>query len=288
VIRIDLGKSDGASNKKGGTFLNVELPPALRAKVQQAQVTTTTVVVVGVSLAISCLLPLFSSQYQQAIQKEYDDEMKTMSKRVAELNTQIDTYTPFKRELQSYEDQKKVVSDRLGVVRKLLEQRNAPVNTLDAIAQSLPQRSWLTSIDLALEGAGTTSLVGTAYSNEEISDLLDNLSRSIYLDRVSLEDVTLKGDARNELKGFSITASPKARVEASSLYSGAAKVPTTPAAPGTPATPPAGDAAANTPPPAQKAPDAPPAVAAAPSLKNNSAVAGAEAEDATRKVAGKK
>lgn len=215
MIRIDLGKSSfGKSGKqKPPGFFTLELPPALRAQIERLQIKGITVIIVGAAAAIAILFPLFASQYEQALQKEHQDQIRALGQKMSELASQIESYTPFKRELQSYEEQKKLVTDRLAVVRKLLDQRSAPVNTLDAVGQCLPARAWLTSLEIVLDPSPGVKMTGQAYSNEEISDFLDSLTRSVYLANVTLEDVTSKTDDKLELKVFAVSGQPKGKLD---------------------------------------------------------------------------
>jgi len=215
MIRIDLGKDeDQQSNSSSSAFKNkffkLDLPPALQEQLAKYTGDLSKVITIAVTIAIACLFPIFASQYQAVLEKQHQEVVKALNDRLAVLAGEVTKLTPFQRELQSYEEQKKVVTDRLTVVRQLLEQRNTPVNVLDTIGQSLPQKTWINGVEVVLNpDSSAISLNGTSFSNEEISDFIDKLAESIYLSDVTLESVSTRTEARIDLKSFTLSAKPK-------------------------------------------------------------------------------
>jgi Tfp pilus assembly protein PilN len=152
---------------------------------------------------------VFFLEYSRIVKNQHGQKKKELQDRIQVADAEIARLTPFKRELESYEGQKKMVEARLGAVRQLLAQRATPVFVLDSIAQSLPNRVWLTGIEFSLEG--TIQLAGAALSNDDISDYMDRLSESVHLSDVTLIDVAATRDNRTDLKTFSISARPKSQ-----------------------------------------------------------------------------
>jgi len=216
MIRIDLGKDELQRSGKRTLFARIKFPKALGVSKVTADIGG--VLTILVAIAIACLFPLFFSQYRTYMEMQHADKVKSIQRKIASLDEEIAKLTPFKRELESYEQQKKIVAERLQVVRNLLAARNAPVNVLDAVGQSLPSRVWISGLDFNLSSqAPTVSLTGISYSNEDISDLVDKLSESIYVMDVSLEDVSpSRFEDKVDVKTFQIVTKPKLRVPAES------------------------------------------------------------------------
>jgi Tfp pilus assembly protein PilN len=213
MIRIDLAKDELQRSAKRASF-RFKLPKAFDI----TKVTTDVggFLTIVVAIAIGCLFPLFFSQYKTYVETQHAEKVKSINRKIESLDQEIAKLTPFKRELESYEQQKKIVAERLQIVRDLLAARNAPVNVLDAVGQSLPHRVWISALEFNLSSQNpTVSISGTSYSNEEISDLVDKLTESIYVMDVSLDDVSpSRYEDKVEVKTFNIMAKPKLRVPA--------------------------------------------------------------------------
>lgn len=210
MIRINLGRDIGeAAQGKGKGLGGLNIPPELKAKIDVITADVRGLIIIGVSAALALLFPLFSSQYRSIVKANHDEAVAHMKAQISQLDQEIARFKPFQREMESYEEQKKVVGTRLGIVKKLLDERGAPVTILDAVGQSLPSRTWLLSMDLILSGEPSFSLAGASYSNEEISDLVEKLSESIYFNDVVLNDVVSRMENKIEVKSFSINAKPK-------------------------------------------------------------------------------
>jgi len=212
MIRIDLGKNElgkAPSKSLGAIISKVRLPPKVKSFIQKIQISVSLVIITVASATLSALLPILANQYQITFVNQNQEVVREKRHKLAKIVEQVTRYSPFLRELKSYEDQKTVVNNRLTIVRQLLDNRAAPVSVLDTIGQSLPSRTWLSSIDLILGEQQTVTVVGQSYSNEEVSDFVDNLSKSIYLTSVNLEEVTTRSVDKIDYRGFQITMKSK-------------------------------------------------------------------------------
>jgi Tfp pilus assembly protein PilN len=209
MIRIDLGKEDLGAKKKPAFLSGVTLPSWF-PDINKIRVLVTGKLSIGVAIAVACLFPLFFSQYKSYLVSQYDAKKKTLNDRIDLLGQEVQKFTPFQKELESYEQQRKVISERLDTVRSLLESRNTPVNILDAVGQSLPPRVWAGQISLSLLPEKASLVIqGKSLTNEEISDFVDKLSESVHLSDVSLEEVANAQVDKVEIKTFQINARPK-------------------------------------------------------------------------------
>lgn len=217
MIRIDLGKADGG---RGGGKKN--LLTALRSRLISFASSPRrgsnpfdlrALMLVGLAFAMAWLPHLFFTQFRTFVIEQHQVSKKKLEENLALLNGEVAKYQPFQAELKSYEEQKKLVKDRLEVVFSLISNRGTPVNVLDAVGQNLPRRAWIADLDFA---ATTTNqrlgLNGQAFGNEDISDFLDKLTESIYFADVKLEDVGQgKLEGNIDIRTFRISAKPKVR-----------------------------------------------------------------------------
>ena len=207
MIRINLGRDELA---KPSSKNKLEIPSFL--KITQFELDSKVIILLVIAVAFAGLPHLFISEYKKFVMGQHAAQMKELQEKQDVARQDVARFTVYETEMKSYEQQKTLVSERLGIVRQLLSVRNTPVNVLDALGQSLSVKTWVTSISVALAGEPNISLAGAAYSNEEISDFIDKLAESIHLADVSLDSVTsasgAAGNARSN-RGFLITAVPK-------------------------------------------------------------------------------
>lgn len=92
---------------------------------------------------------------------------------------------------------------KLKTIKELKANKGGPVHLLDELAQAVPDKLQLTSLD---EENGLVKLAGMAVSNEIISQFLSSLEQSRYFDDVFLvaieQIITADGV---KLKSFSVT-----------------------------------------------------------------------------------
>lgn len=218
MIRIDLGRGEGQPRSKSPDLnelidrVRKRLPQNLNKKLSPKgpkrdwkQLTS-----LGIASAVALLPYLFVSQYKNYVTSQHNLQMIKFQEREEQLRSEITRFQSFQRELESYEKQKKLIKERLQVVRQLLEARNTPVNAFDAIGQSLPEKVWLSSVELKVAPTPSINIVGSAFSNEDISDYVDKLSESTQLRDVNLESVasSRNGDKEIEFKEFQVAALP--------------------------------------------------------------------------------
>lgn len=216
MIRIDLGKDSLQSNTTNTRLsallekLKVNGLGANGPKKPKINIDLKGVLIAGVVAAIACLPHLFVAQYKSYIEGQHHFQMNSLKEKQEILSQEIAKYQSYQRELESYEKQKRLIQERLTIVRRLLESRGTPVNILDSIAQSLPHRSWLTQIDFKVNPEPGVTLSGHAYSNEEISDFVDKLTESVHLADVSLENVGVSRLGKElDVKLFEVKALPR-------------------------------------------------------------------------------
>jgi len=215
MIRIDLGKADAGRGGKKNLFADIQLRFAtlIGGKVKKGPVPGKALFVMGIALALSYLPHLFYTRFREIVIEQHQETKKKLEEDLAVVSAEVAKFQPFQAELKSYEEQKKLVKDRLDVVYSLLSNRGTPVNVFDAIGQNLPRRAWILDLDFAATPAvQKLMLSGQSFGNEDISDYLDKLTESIYFSDVKLEDVgQAKIDGNVDVRTFRISAKPKVR-----------------------------------------------------------------------------
>jgi Tfp pilus assembly protein PilN len=229
MIRINLGSGELKKAKKKKLALPFS-PAAMDPKALLLIITAT---------AFAFLPYLFFVQYRAVVVADYEKKTNEIQEKIGNMKSEVTKLRSYKTEMESFEQQKKIVSDRLALVRQLLNSRNTPVNVLDTVSQSLSPRTWLQSVDYALLPQPRVSMSGYSFSNEDVSDFVDKLSDSIHLSNVNLEGVdTGPSSAKLEKGGrsFLIVAVPKGVFPATAARN-TAGAPGMPGAPGAPAAP---------------------------------------------------
>lgn len=209
MIKIDLGRDSEDRAKAKKKPQAQKGPKKSRASNFRVPDIWGTVLVLG-AFAFAFLPHLFVEQYKQTTREKHEAARAALSEAKAEAQRDIDKYKSYQVELDNFEKQSALIRERLNAVNELLSMRNGVVNLLDAIGQSLPNRTWLTKIDLKNGNPPTMMFTGSAYSNEDITDFSDKLTASVYLDKVTLEEVISKsGEKGEDAKSFTISAEPK-------------------------------------------------------------------------------
>ncbi len=207
MIRIDLGKGSrkqGEGMRKVASQLKLQQPyEELLSKFDND---ASRLVAFLAALGVAVLPYLFVGEYKRVVTNGYERKVIALDKEIAVIDTEIQSLTPFKQELESYETQKRQVSQRLDVIHRLVDGRSTPVIALDAVAQNLPEGAWLEAI--VFDGLDKTgekvNLAGRAINNEDISDYIDRLSQSSYLRAVKLNSVEAGQNTGQDVRVFSI------------------------------------------------------------------------------------
>jgi len=210
VIRIDLKKDELAKEtqaKKGMSLLE-QLKLDVYYDKYLRGLNPNVILIVVVAAGIAYLPSFILNRYREGVQEQYQEQFAELNEALRLAQTQITKLSVYRTELKSYEDQKRTVEKRIGVVRQLLSLRGTPVYVLDAVGQHLKRRTWLDDIKFEInDGDVKVTLKGSSFSNEEISDYVDVLSQSVYFSEVKLINVgTGRFEGKVDIKTFSIEA----------------------------------------------------------------------------------
>ena len=93
------------------------------------------------------------------------------------------------REVKNVEDERKKVTDKIGIIEQLKKNQQGPVRLLDEISKAIPATADITSMT---ETSGNINLQGEAFSNEDIVKFVDKLKASAFFADVSLLETSQK------------------------------------------------------------------------------------------------
>jgi site-specific DNA-cytosine methylase len=165
MIRIDLARDEAAKKVKKSVLDQIEFLSSAKGKKIKSKIEEYSVL--GITTALSILPWLFMIQFESFMVSQNKRKIENLQRKIEVTKQEMSRLKPFQDELQSYEKQKKVVSERLVTVRKLLESRSTPVNILDAVGQSLPPKVWLMGVELSMSTKSVLQMTGQSFSNEE-------------------------------------------------------------------------------------------------------------------------
>jgi type IV pilus assembly protein PilN len=98
------------------------------------------------------------------------------------------------KEVKNVEEERKKVTEKIGIIEQLKKNQQGPVRLLDEISRALPNGVDLTSL---VETAGNINLEGEAFTNEDVVKYVDNLKTSPYL-----TDLYLLETSRTNREGY--------------------------------------------------------------------------------------
>lgn len=105
------------------------------------------------------------------------------------------------REVKNVEDERKKVTDKIGIIEQLKKNQQGPVRLLDEISRAIPATADITSLT---EASGNISLGGEAFSNEDVVKFVDNLKASAFFADVYLSETSQKAKEGYEMYEYKL------------------------------------------------------------------------------------
>ena len=93
------------------------------------------------------------------------------------------------REVKNVEDERKKVTDKIGIIEQLKKNQQGPVRLLDEISRAIPATVDITSMT---ETSGSVNLSGEAFTNEDVVKFVDHLKASAFFTDVYLMETSQK------------------------------------------------------------------------------------------------
>lgn len=100
------------------------------------------------------------------------------------------------REVKNVEDERKKVTDKIGIIEQLKKNQQGPVRLLDEISRAIPATADITSMT---EAGGNINLGGEAFSNEDVVRFVEKLKASAFF-----TDVFLMETSQRDKEGYEI------------------------------------------------------------------------------------
>lgn len=107
---------------------------------------------------------------REAVRVELAGKVKATELKIKEREKMIG-------EVNNINKRKKELEDKLAVLKDLRRGRSGPVRILDALAEATPKKVWLREFD---EKAGTVKLSGSAFSHEDVAEMMRGLQAMVW------------------------------------------------------------------------------------------------------------
>jgi type IV pilus assembly protein PilN len=131
-----------------------------------------------------------------AVHTRLISDMRNTESRIHQMEKDIARFKPQLDQVEAFKKKKSELEKKIDVIDGLDRQRRGPVRLLAELADHIPQRAWLTSLQTS---GGTIKLKGESLDNELVALFLRDLGASSYFQEVDLEGTKL-GNAKGGLK----------------------------------------------------------------------------------------
>lgn len=91
------------------------------------------------------------------------------------------------KEVKNVEEERRKVTEKIGVIEQLKKNQQGPVRLLDEISRAIPASVDITSLT---ETSGSINITGEAFTNEDVVKFIDNLKASPYFTEVYLQETS--------------------------------------------------------------------------------------------------
>jgi len=133
----------------------------------------------------------------------YSGEVDAAKQAAARIQQDIDGYAPQLAQVEKFRAAKADIEKKLKVIDELSLARSGPVHLFDEIATHLPDRMWLTSLEV--KGQQLT-VQGVSLDNELVALFLTALNASPYFANVELLETEAKEVDGYKLNAFEMSA----------------------------------------------------------------------------------
>jgi type IV pilus assembly protein PilN len=153
------------------------------------------------SLVLVITAALLGWRYFALNQQEAD-----VAQQIANAQREEARLTEILRQVQEFENRRKMLEARVSLIDELRKGQTAPVHMIDQVSRALPELTWLSSIQQS--GGYTLTIQGQCLNLTSLSDFIANLESSRYFMRpVEIIETTVvesKNKGGPELIRFSI------------------------------------------------------------------------------------
>jgi len=122
---------------------------------------------------------------------------KEKAEKVAEVSRQNNML----REVQNVENERKKVTDKIGIIEQLKKNQQGPVRLLDEISRAIPATADILSMT---EASGSINLSGEAFTNEDVVKFVENLKASAFFTEVYLMETSQRAKEGYEIYEYKL------------------------------------------------------------------------------------
>lgn len=158
--------------------INLLSGPKGRSAKPQYDVRAQLLLGVGVIVIVLAGCWMYGSALESDLETRQEDK-REKEKQVAQLKEQV-------KQVQDFEQKKKLLEDKNRVIDQLERSRSGPVKVLDYVSQSVePLKIWLTNLKISND---TVDLEGRALTNDDVVEFVNNLRRTEYFTNINLQE----------------------------------------------------------------------------------------------------
>ncbi|HXU33323.1 MAG TPA: PilN domain-containing protein [Thermoanaerobaculia bacterium] len=154
-------------------------------------------------------------------------QIVTKDNEIAEAEAKVEELAPVIRQVEDFKRKKEEIERKLGVIENLKSAQRGPVHVMDDISRAMPELLWLDRLKMT---ASNIELEGHAFNTNAVANFIENLDKMPAFEEPTLRSTEEQaGGVYHFTLNFNYSFAPKPPAEAT---------PTTPGAPGGPATQP--------------------------------------------------
>lgn len=161
-------------------MIRINLLPGPKGRTAKPQYDVRAQALLGIGVILVALAGCwwYSSELDAEIEAR-QEEKQEKEKQVAQLKEQV-------KQVQDFEQKKKLLEDKNRIIDQLEKSRVGPVKVLDYVSQSLePLKVWLTSLKVSAE---SVELEGRALTNDDVVEFVNNLRRTDFFSNINLHE----------------------------------------------------------------------------------------------------
>jgi type IV pilus assembly protein PilN len=161
-----------------------------------------------------------------AVHLRLREEMDRVAGRIQQMEKDIAQFKPQLDQVEAFKKKKSELEKKIDVIDGLDRARRGPVRLMAELADRIPQRVWVTSLDA---NNGTLKLQGESLDNELVALFLRDLATSEYFDDIDLEGTKLSANkgglklVKFDMKAELVSPKPAPPVGAASKGKGKGK-----------------------------------------------------------------
>ncbi len=161
-----------------------------------------------------------------AVHLRLRDEMNRVAGRIQQMEKDIAQFKPQLDQVEAFKKKKSELEKKIDVIDGLDQARRGPVRLMAELADRIPQRVWVTSLEA---NGGALKLQGESLDNELVALFLRDLATSEYFDEIDLEGTKLSSEkgglklVKFDMKAALVSPKPAQPVEAAGKGKGTGK-----------------------------------------------------------------